>query len=65
MKKKFKIVKEQKQNETTNLINCIKFAKEKFEQKKKEIESLREKTNANIQVILMMVKEVVKVYINI
>ena len=48
MKKKFKIVKEQKQNETTKLINCIKYAKEKFEQKKKEIETLREKTNSNI-----------------
>ena len=48
MKKEFKIVKEQKQNETTKLINCIKFAKEKFEQKKKEIETLREKTNTNI-----------------
>ena len=43
MKKKFKIQKEKKQNETTKLINCIKFAKEKFDQKKIEIENLRKK----------------------
>ena len=48
MKKKFKVVKEQKQTETTKLMNCIKFAREKFEQKQKEIESLRIKTNNNI-----------------
>ena len=48
MKKKFKVKKEKKQNETTKLINCIKFAKEKFEQKKIEIETMREKTNKNI-----------------
>lgn len=60
MKKKFKIVKEQKQNETTNLINCIKFAKEKFEQKKKEIESLREKTNANITSCLENIYNILK-----
>ena len=48
MKKKFKVIKEKKQTETTKLINCIKFAREKFEQKQKEIESLRDKTNNNI-----------------
>ena len=48
MKKKFKAVKEKKQIETTKLINCIKFAREKFEQKQKEIETLRNKTNNNI-----------------
>ena len=48
MKKKFKVQKEKKQNETTKLINCIKFAKEKYEQKKVEIENLRKKTNNNI-----------------
>ena len=48
MKKEFKITKEQKQNETSKLMNCIKFAKEKFEQRQKEIEILREKTNSNI-----------------
>ena len=48
MKKKFKVQKEKKQNETTKLINCIKFAKEKFEQKKTEIENMRKKTNTNI-----------------
>ena len=48
MKKKFKVIKEKKQIETTKLINCIKFAREKFEQKQKEIESLRNKTNNNI-----------------
>ena len=48
MKKNFKIDKEKKQNETTKLINCIKFAREKFEIRQKEIENLREKTNNNI-----------------
>ena len=48
MKKKFKAIKEKKQIETTKLINCIKFAREKFEQRQKEIESLRDKTNNNI-----------------
>ena len=48
MKKKFKVIKEKKQVETTQLINCIKFAREKFEQRQKEIESLRDKTNNNI-----------------
>ena len=60
MKKEFKIVKEQKQNETTKLINCIKFAKEKFEQKKKEIESLREKTNSNITSCLENIYNILK-----
>ena len=60
MKKNFKIVKEQKQNETTKLINCIKYAKEKFEQKKKEIESLREKTNSNITSCLENIYNILK-----
>ena len=60
MKKNFKIIKEQKQNETTNLINCIKFAKEKFEQKKKEIETLREKTNSNITSCLDNIYNILK-----
>ena len=60
MKKNFKIVKEQKQNETTKLINCIKYAKEKFEQKKKEIETLREKTNSNITSCLENIYNILK-----
>ena len=36
MKKEFKVQKEDKQIETTKLINCIKIAKEKFEQRKLE-----------------------------
>ena len=48
MKKKFKVQKEEKQVETTKLINCIKIAKEKFEQKKIDIENMRNRTNANI-----------------
>ena len=52
MKKNFKTTKEKKQNETTKLINCIKFAKEKLEQKKIEIETMRKKTNSNITICL-------------
>ena len=52
MKKKFKITKDKKQNETTKLINCIKFAKEKYEQKKIEIETMRKKTNSNRTICL-------------
>ena len=60
MKKKFKIKKEKKQNETTKLINCIKFAKEKFEQKKIEIENLRKKTNNNITACLENIHTILK-----
>ena len=60
MKKKFKIQKEKKQNETTKLINCIKFAKEKFEQKKNEIENLRKKTNTNIKACLENIHTILK-----
>ena len=60
MKKKFKSKKEKKQNETTKLINCIKFAKEKFEQKKLEIEALRKKTNNNITACLENIHTILK-----
>ena len=49
MKKNYKALKEKKQVETTKLINCIKFAREKFEQRKTEIEALRAKTNSSIE----------------
>ena len=65
MKKNYKALKEKKQVETTKLINCIKFAREKFEQRKTEIEALRAKTNSSIEANLKNILTILQEYINV